>query len=124
MFLLVGHGIVSENNCSAWGTQRLRLSSSAKRGLQGAMRPVEVPAQFAASRPRRQIQTFDCNDMQRALFRVSFQFIVQKNGFRNFFHRLPRLLALSLQRAVGFFLVDFHFTLQNALGALHQFSGF
>jgi len=62
--------------------------------------------------------------MGELLLRVALQLVVQNNGLRNFFHGLAHLLALPLHGAIRFFLADFQLALQNALGALHKFSGF
>ena len=58
------------------------------------------------------------------LLGAPLEFIIQKDGLRDFFHGLPRLLALLLQDAIRFVLADFHFALQDSLGALHDLAGF
>src|SRR5580704_2763093 len=60
----------------------------------------------------------------RDLLRSSLQIVVQDDGLRDFLHGLARLLALPLHGPVGFFLANFHFALQDPLGALHQLPGF
>jgi len=60
----------------------------------------------------------------KSLLRVAFQFIVQNNGLRDFFHGLAHLLALPLHGAIRFVLVDSQFALQDTLGALHELTSF
>jgi hypothetical protein len=73
-----------------------------------------APLNYASSRQR----------TPEWLFRAAFQFVVQNNGLRDFFHGLAHLLALTLDGAIGLVLVDSQFALQDSLGALHKLSGF
>jgi hypothetical protein len=128
MLRLVGHGVVSEKNnagevCRAEfhfvvemkrGLRRIGLFtfliSSAVCGL--SLRLVKFKLLIAAIRNA------------HGLLRTALQFVIQDHGLRDFLHGLAHLLALPLHGAIGFFLANFHLTLQNPFRALHQLSGF
>jgi hypothetical protein len=96
LFRLVGHGIVSEKSGTAFRYSRRIAAPAPRFVVEGRLR--------GASR--------------------SVDFLAQDHGFRDFLHRLAHLLALPLQRAVGFFFADFHLALQDSLGALDQLARF
>jgi hypothetical protein len=70
------------------------------------------------------IQLPSCWAVGGRLLRISFELVVQNNGFRYFLHGFAHLLALALHGAIRFGLADFQLPLQNALGAFHKLSGF
>jgi hypothetical protein len=128
MLRLIGHGIVSEKNHGEGGLPQGVSFRRRNKTPRAATRPLQFPAQFPPFLHESQIQTFDISDSPgpqfQTLLGTALQFVIQNDRFGDFLHGFAHLLALPLQGAVGFFLADFHFALQNALGPLHQFSRF
>jgi hypothetical protein len=56
----------------------------------------------------------------RESLRAALHFVIQDYGLGDLLHRLAQLLALPLQRAIGLFLADLHFALQDSFRALDQ----
>ncbi len=128
MFLLFGHGVVSETNNSKYGW---RQGSRFRRRSREAQTPTGFPKlqlQFAEFPSVSQIQTFNCKHSDRALVDTlrgdAFHFVVQDNSVRDFLHGFSHLLALPLHGSIRFFLADFQLALKYAFGALDDFAGF
>src|SRR5437763_16753489 len=95
--------------------QKSALTSASKRGITANFRRLAV-AKFAEFLAISQLETseagqpgqgaFVCYRQKRSAFGPAFQIVIQNDRLRNFFHRSTRLLAASLNRAVGIFLGD------------------